>query len=114
MNYNKAKGEGHDSHFDINLLQHCLDILNETSMATELRYRTSLVLASLGNEQIISFLTIFLTKISFEEFGRLSLMATTDIEKTEEFLKSNIITNGMNDLLRQFIIPKNHEVLNQY
>ena len=56
-------------------------------------------------------LTSFLTKISREEFERLYLMATIDIEKTEEFLKSNIDTHGINNLFKQFLIPKYKEVL---
>ena len=111
MNYNKAKGKGNDSHFDINLLQHCFNILNETEMPPNIRYRTSLILSSLENEDITSFLTTFLTKLSREQFMFISYMVTVNIEKTEEFLKSNIKTDGMNDLFRQFLVRKNKEVL---
>ena len=110
LNSYKAKGNGKDSHFEINLLQHCFDILNEAEISPNVRYRTSLVLSSLEKEEIGSFLATFLTKISREEFGQLHLMATTDFGKTEEFLKSNINTDGMNDLYRDFMIPKNLEV----
>ena len=111
MNHYKAKGKGNDSHFDINLLQHCLEKLNETEITSNLRFRTSLILASLQNADITIFLTSFLTKISREEFEHLYLMATIDIEKTEEFLKLNIDTRGMNNLFKQFLIPKNKMVL---
>ena len=110
MNHRIAKGKGYDSHFDINLLQHCYDILNETKMSSQLRYRTSLILAGLGNEDITTFLTTFLTKMSREEYIQASFMAAYDIEKTEEFLKSNIKTDGMNNLFKQFLVPKNKEV----
>ena len=111
MNHYKAKGKGNDSNFDINLLQHCLDKLSETEITSNLRFRTSLILASLQNADITIFLTSFLTKISREEFEHLYLMATINIEKTEDFLKSNIETKGVTDLFRQFLIPKNKEVL---
>ena len=114
MNENKVKGFGRDSHFEINLLQHCLNLLNETELTPNVRYQTSLILASLQNEEITSFLIEFLTKISLEEFMRLHFMATTDFEKTEEFLKSNIKTDGINDLFRDFLVPKNNEVFLLY
>ena len=110
MNRIYVKGNGNDSHFDINLLQHCLNLLNEIEMSADVRYQFSLVLASFQNEQITSFLTTFLTKISLEEFMKLSFMAMTDIDKTEKFLRLNIKTEGVNDIFRDFLVPKNKEV----
>ena len=95
----------------MNLLQYCFSILNEAEISAEVRYQASLILASLQDEEVTSFLTQFLTKMSLEEFMRLSFMAMSDIGKTEEFLKSNIDTKGINDLLRDFLVLKNNEVL---
>ena len=104
--------KANDSDFDINLLQHCLDILNETDMPSNIRYRTSLILAGLQNEYITTFLITFLPKMSLEEFMQISFMATTNIERTEEFLRSNIkAVEGMTNAFRQFLVPKNKEVL---
>ena len=83
-------------------------------MTADIRYRTSVILASLENEDITSFLTTFLTKMSRDQFMQISYMATIDIEKTEKFLKSNINTDGMSNLFRQFLIPKNKEVRLSY
>ena len=110
MNYNKAKGSGNDSHFEINLLQHFFRVLNKAEMSSEIRYRTSLILASLENEQINTFLTTFLTKISYEELMELCCMATVDIQTTEEFLKSNIETDAIKNIFRDFLVPKNRQV----
>ena len=111
MNCNKAKGNGKDSHFDINLLKHCFDILNETEMTPDIRYRTSIILASLENEDITSFLATFLTKMSRDQFMQISYMAAYDIEKTEKYLKSNIKIDGINNVFRDFLVEKNKEVL---
>ena len=105
------KGKGNDSHFEINLLKFCFDILDQTEILPDVRYQTSLILAALANEEVNSFLTKFLTKMSVKEFTKLCFMAQFDIQKTEEFLKANINTKGINDLLRDFLVPKNNEVL---
>ena len=85
MNYIKAKGNGKDSHFEMNLLHYVFSVLNEAEISAEIRYQASLILASLQDEEITSFLT--------------------------QFLKSNIDTKGINDLLRDFLVLKNNEVL---
>jgi hypothetical protein len=109
-----AKGTAKESQFEINLLHHCLDLLNNIEMASDVRYQTSLIFASLQNEEITSFLTKFLTQISREEFMRLNYMAIIDIVKTEEFLKSNIKTDGLGNLFRDFLIPKNLEFVQMF
>ena len=111
MNRNLVQGKGKNSHFDINLLKHCFNVLNKIEMTPNIRYRTSLILASLQNLDTTAFLTTFLTKISRVEFLQLYTMATIDIEKSKEFLKSNIKTDGMSNLFEQFLVPKNKEVL---
>ena len=108
------RGKGNDSLFEINLIQHCLDVLNHAAMTPDVRYQTALILASLENKEIDSFLTTFLTKMSIEQFTKLHCMATIDIQKTEEFLKSNIRIGGLNDLFRDFLVPKNHEVTSSF
>ena len=114
MNFITVVGDGKDSHFEINLLQHCLNLLNNIEMSPDVRYQTSLILTSLQNEKITSFLTTFLTQISREKYMELYYESTTDIRNTEKFLKSNIKTQGINDLFRDFLIPKNKEVILSY
>ena len=114
MNFITVVGDGKDSHFEINLLQHCLNLLNNIEMSPDVRYQTSLILTSLQNEKITSFLTTFLTQISREKYMELYYESTTDIRNTEKFLKSNIKTQGINDLFRDFLIPKNNEVISSY
>ena len=48
--------------------------------------------------------------MSREEYMQLYLMSTVDVEKTEQFLKSDIETEGFTDVFRQFLVPKNQEV----
>ena len=93
------------------MLNHCFNILNGIDMSPNIRYQTSVILAGLGKHEITSLLTTFLTKITLEEFLKISYMAMINIEKTEEFLKSNIKTEGVNNVFRDFLIQKNKEVL---
>ena len=86
MNFITVVGDGKDSHFEINLLQHCLNLLNNIEMSPDVRYQTSLILTSLQNEKITSFLTTFLTQISREKYMELYYESTTDIRNTEKLL----------------------------
>ena len=99
MKYTKAKE--YDSDFDINLLQHCLDTLIDIKIPTNIRYQISLILGSLRNDKITSFLTKFLTRISREEFLEVYSMATMQTKKAEEFLKSNVNIKGIDNIFRE-------------
>ena len=71
MNYDIVVGDGKDSHFEINLLQYCLNLLDDIELSPIGRYKISLILASLQNEKISSFLASFLTKIGRKKFMEL-------------------------------------------
>ena len=107
----KAKGNKQDSKFEINLLDRCLECLQNLGMPPNVRYIASLVLSNLKSDQINSFLSKFITQMTFEEFATQSFMATQDIEKTEKYLSSLIDFVDKDKIFREFIIPKNNEVV---
>ena len=107
----EVKGNGKDSKFEINLLDRCLKSLQKTAMSSNVRYITSLVLSNLKSDQLKSFLPKFITQMTFEEFATQSFMATHDIDKTEEHLLFLFDFVDKDNIFREFIIPKNNEVL---
>ena len=100
-----------ESEFEIELLEYCLKLADKLEINLDIRYKTALVLSGLKSNRINQFIPNFLTKMNYQEYLMSCMLALNDLAKTTAHLNSQISTEGITDMFRDFILPKNNEVI---
>ena len=101
---------GKKSNFEIDLLNHCFEILMNFELEDEIIYRIAVFLANIQSDTIDTFLTRFIKRLTEQKFITAVNKATKFLDETKKYFDVLIDTNKFRDFYFDFLLPKNNKV----